>query len=292
MIGANNKDEAKQIIEALRLAINNAALGSVIRLHATKAIANYGNFPEQANDAIGTITGISKDPSWETRKSVAFTLGQIGGPVKTKVEPKMPLPTGARPPDVDPKSGPNQAAMKALLGMLNDQSAAVRLQVVESLTLLGPPAVSPENYSAVVTPYMTAIAERTKSEKDKCILIWLQMLTMRLDGNQFNDATMTKIVEYAKGPEIEPQLEALQSLSLLGEKSLSVGYPFAASLLKSSEPSVVVASAQYLATMGVAAKQALPDLEQAKSVSKDETLKTLLGNTIDILNGKKPAEKK
>jgi HEAT repeat protein len=290
MIGANNKDEAKLIIDALKLAINNSSIGGVIRLHATRSIANFGNYPEQANETIATLVNIAKDPSWETRKSVALALGQIGGPTRQKTEPKVA--TGQRPPDVDPKTGPNQAALKALLGMLGDSSATVRLQVVESMTLLGPPAVNPEQYSSIVTPYMNAIAERTKAEKDKSILIWLQMLTMRLDGNQFNDATMAKIVDYAKGPEIEAPIQAFSALSILGEKSLPVGLPFAQQMLKNPEPAVSVAAMQYIASLGTIAKQALPDLEQAKAATKDEWMKMVITNTIDVLNGKKPAQKK
>lgn len=290
MIGANTKEEAKLIIDALKMAINNSSIGGVIRLHATRAIASYGNYPEQANDTITTLVGIAKDPSWETRKSVAYALGQIGGPTRQKTESKAPM--GQRPPDVDPKTGPNQAALKGLLGMLNDNSATVRLQVVESMTLLGPPAVNPEQYSTVVTPYMNAIAERTKSEKDKSILIWLQMLSMRLDGNQFNDTTIAKIVDYGKGPEIEAQIQAFSALSILGEKSMPVGLPFAQQMLKNPEPTVSVAAMQYIASLGTVAKQALPDLEQAKNASKDEWMKIMLTNTIDVLNGKKPAQKK
>jgi HEAT repeat protein len=285
-IGANNKDEAKQIVDALKLAINNAALGGVVRLHASRAIAGLGNYPEQANEAIATLVNIAKDPSWETRKSIAYALGQIGGPTKPKVEVKVQ--PGQKLPDVDPKTGPNQAALKALLGMLGDSSATVRMQVVESLTLLGPPAVNPEQYSTVVTPYMAAIAERTKSEKDKSILIWLQMLTMRLDGNQFNETTMGKIVEHAKDADLEVQIQALSALGLLGEKSMPVGLPLARDLLRSPEIPVVVAAAQYIAGLGTIAKPALSDLEQAKTAAKEEWLKKGLESAIDVLNGKKP----
>jgi HEAT repeat protein len=286
-IGANNKDEAKQIIEALKIAINTGSLGGVIRLYSIRSIANYGIYAEQANDAIPTLVNITKDPSWEIRKSIAYALGQIGGPTKPKADVK-PVALGQRLPDVDPKTGPNPAAMKALLAMLSDPSATVRLEVIESLTLLGPPAVNPDQYSTIVTPYMTAIAERTKAEKDHSILIWLQMLTMRLDGNQFNDTTMMKIIEHAKAGDADTQIQALSALSILGEKSLVVGLPFAREMLRHQEPVMKLAASQYIGTLGTIAKQALPDLEEIKKDAKDEILKKSLEQSIEILSGKKP----
>ena len=180
VVGANNKDEAKIIIDALRIAIANAPPGGVVRLHATRAIGNYGMFPEQANDAIPTLRDIAKDLSWETRKTVAFALGRIGGPTKEKPKPDpKPLPFGSPPPIVDPKTGPENSALKALQGMLGDSSATVRIEVVESLVMLGPPAVSLDKYSAAISPYMTAIQDRMKIEKEKGVSIWLHILQMR-----------------------------------------------------------------------------------------------------------------
>jgi HEAT repeat protein len=286
-IGANTKEEAKQIVDALVLAINNASLGGVIRLHAARSLANYGHFPEQSNDAIPTLANIARDPSWETRKTVAYALGRVGGPTKDKPDPK-PLPPGVRPPPVDPKTGPNPAAMKALLGMLGDSSATVRLEVVEALVVLGPPAVNPEQYSAAVTPYMLAIGERTKAEKDKAVQVWLLMLAMRLDGTQFTDANIGKLVEMGRSAEADVTCQALAALSLLDERARPLAMPFARDMLKHAEPVVVGAAASYLGGAGAAAKPYLPDLEAAKAAAKDEMLKYAIGVTVDAINGRKP----
>lgn len=286
-IGANTKEEAKQIVDALALAINNASLGGVIRLHATRAIANYGHFPEQANDAIPTLANIAKDPCWETRKNVAYALGRVGGPTKDKPESK-PLPPGVRPPPVDPKTGPNPAAMKVLLGMLGDSSATVRIEVVQSLVILGPMAVNPDQYSAAVAPYMAAIGERTKAEKDKSVQVWLLMLAMRLDGYQFTDASIGKIVEFGRGPDGDVTCQALAALSVLDVKAQPIAMPFARDMLRHAEPVVVGAAAAYLGGAGTAAKPYLPDLELAKSGTKDEMLKYSISNAIDAINGRKP----
>lgn len=298
-IGANNKDEAKLIIDALMIAINNASVGGVIRLHAARAIANYGSFPEQADNAIPTLVNIARDPSWETRKSIAYALGRIGGPTRPKPEAK-PLPPGVLPPPVDPKTGPNPAALKALLAMLGDASATVRLEVVESMVALGPPAVSLEHYSATVTPYMSAILDRTKNEKDKSVLVWLHMLSMRLDGNLFNDATIGKIVDLGRGIDPDATCQALSSLSLLGEKAVPLALPFAREMLRHNESVVVAAAANYLGSAGsipglpvtIAAtvKASLPDLERAKTETKDDMLKQVITNAVDAINGKKPTD--
>jgi HEAT repeat protein len=296
-MGANNKEEAKMIIDALIIAINQGSVGGMVRLHATRAIANYGSFPEQADNAIPTLVNIAKDPSWETRKSIAYALGRIGGPTRKSPEAK-PLPPGALPPPVDPKTGPNPAALKALLAMLGDASATVRLEVVESMVSLGPPAVSIEQYSATVTPYMTAILDRTKNEKDKSVLVWLHMLSMRLDGNLFNDTTIGKIVELGRGNDPDATVQALSSLSLLSEKAVPQALPFAREMLRHSEPVVVAAAAGYIgsaagitglpATVTASVKATLPELERAKSETKDEMLKQVITSTVDAINGKKP----
>ena len=295
-VGANNKEEAKLIIDVLMIAINNASVGGVIRLHATRAIANYAHYPEQANDAISTLANIAKDPSWETRKSIAYALGRVGGPTRTAPETK-PLPPGVRPAPVDPKTGPNSAALKALLTMLGDSSATVRLEVVESMVALGPPAVSLEQYSATVTPYMMAILDRTKNEKDKSVLVWLHVLSMRLDGNLFNDATIGKIVDLGRGNDPDATCQALSSLSLLGEKAVPLALPFAREMLRHAEPVVVASAAGYLGSaasisgsVGATVKASLPDLERAKAETKDEMLKQVITIAVDAINGKKPID--
>ena len=296
-VGANNKDEAKIIIDALRIAIANASPGGIVRLHAARAIGNYGMYPEQANDAIFTLRDIAKDLSWETRKTVAFALGRIGGPTKDKPKPDPnPLPLGSPPPIVDPKTGPEISALKVLQGMLGDSSATVRLEVVESLVLLGPPAVSSDQYSATISPYMTAIQDRMKIEKEKGVTIWLHVLQMRYDGNSFNEQTMNKIVEMGRSAEAESTVQALTALSLLGEKAHVPAIPFARDMLAHTEPYVVATAANYLAGTGIASKVALPQLEAVKKVkenekkeSRDEMLIAALARAIDSAKGIVPA---
>ena len=286
-IGANNKEEAKVIVDALKIAINNGANGGVIRLHASRAIGNFGMYPEQANDAISTLSNIVKDPSWETRKSVAYALGRIGGATKPKPDPK-PLPPGVPPPPVDPKTGPDPLVIKILQGMLGDSSATVRLEVVESLVLLGPPAVSLDKYSTMVTPIMNSILDRTKNEKDKSVLVWLHMLVMRYDGNAFNDQTIGKVVDIGRGNEPDATIQSLTALSLLGEKAHNQAIPFARDMLRHAEPLVIAAAANYLGGTKSAAKIVIPQMEAAKAGTKDEMLKYILTTAIDLANGKAP----
>ncbi|MFO0934888.1 MAG: HEAT repeat domain-containing protein [Gemmataceae bacterium] len=298
MVGANSKEEARVIIEALRISILNSPPGGIVRLHATRAIAYYGgNFPDQANDAIGTLRDIAKDISWETRKTVAFALGRIGGPTKekpkeTKTESRPILP-GTPPPPVDPKTGPEPSAIKILISMMNDSSAMVRLEAVQSLVMLGPPAVSLDKYSLVIQPYMTALQDRMKQEKDKGVQIWLVMLLMRYDGNSFNEKNMQKIVELGRSAEPEATIQALTALSLLDKDGHVPAIPFARDMLTHSEPLVIAMAANYLAGTKTAGKVALPELEVAKKKAettlKDETLKAVINNAIDAINGKAPA---
>lgn len=289
-IGATNKEEAKLIIDAMKIAINTSSVGGVIRLHASRTIGHYGaSFTDQANDAIPTLTNIVKDPSWETRKSIAYSLGRIGGPTKNKPEPAKPGSPLLPPQPVDPKTGPDHNVLKTLQGMLNDSSATVRLEAAEALVLLGPPAVNPEQYSTTVTPMMVTILDRMKVEKDKGVLIWLNMVIMRLDGNSFNDQTITKIVDLGRAPETDPAIQGLTALSLLGEKAIPHAVPFARDMLRHPEGVVIAAAASYFRGIGLAAKPSLPQLEAAKAEAKDEMLKQIIMQAIQSANGTLPA---
>jgi HEAT repeat protein len=282
-IGARTRDEAKPIIDALKLAINNTGPGSIVRLHATRAIANYGLL---ANDATGTLLGIAKDTSWETRRAVAAALGRCGQ-VQT---PGAPNPKGTDPKpkaaDMD-KWSPNEKVLSTLRTMMGeDISAQVRLEAVQSLVILGPPEVPAEQYAEKVTPFYNAVNARLKNEKDKGVLVWLIMLQMRLNGADLNDDNVKKVAGYLADVSPSVKVHALTALALLGDKARPALNAIA-SLLLDPEDFVKVQTILTIAALGDTARPLVIDLTKLISDTKDEALKKLAQEAITVLNSPK-----
>jgi HEAT repeat protein len=279
-IGARTRDEAKPIVDALKLAISNAGIGSVVRLHATKALMNYGIL---ANEAIGTLIGIARDSSWETRRAVAMGLGRIGQ-VPTPGAPK-PKGTDLKPKEAEmDRWSPSDNAVKTLKTMMGeDGSAQVRIEAVQSLVLLGPPDVPPEQYVAAVTPLYDAVTTRLKNEKDKGVVVWLYMLQMRLNGSDLTDETIKKVAGLINDPSVAVRVHALTALGLLGDKA-KPALPAITNALGSSDGIVVAAAITSLAALGDTARPALPDLQKLKD-SKDEILKALATEAVTVVSG-------
>lgn len=266
VIGAENAEQAKRISNALALALARTAPGAPSRLNLVRALATYG---PDASSALPEVLSIITDPAWETRRAAAFALGRLG------------LPS-------DAKSGPNARAMQALVNtLLKDDSAAVRLEAVQSLILLGPPAYKdPSEYPALIKPYLTPVMDRQKVEKDKAVQIWLQVLVMRYDGTQLTDQNILKLAESISSTDPAARYHALTALGMLGPQA-KPAVPQIAAALAFDEPDLVIAALATLATLGEHANQALPELHRFKGLVKDEGLKQVVDETIDVVSGKK-----
>jgi HEAT repeat protein len=169
--------------------------------------------------------------------------------------------------------------------MADDASATVRLEAVQSLVLLGPPAATVADYAAAVGPTILAVQDRQKVEKDKSVQIWLIMLLMRLDGNELNPTNVGKISALINAPEPTVRAHALSALGLLGEKARPA-IPAMIDALKMPEPVCVAAAISALSALGENARTAITELEKIKA-GKDETLKKMAEDAIDVISGKK-----
>jgi HEAT repeat protein len=265
-IGAKNPEEAREIAKSLALALSNSSLGGPSRLRLVQALANYG---PDASDALPAVLSTVSDPSWETRRAVAFSLGRLAFAT-------------------DPKKGPSANALKALSGnLLKDDSVAVRLESVQSLVMLGPPGFrDPTEYAKVIKPYLDNVLARQKAEKDKAVLIWLQVLVMRYDGTQLNDANVGKLADYLQQTEPSVRYHALSALAMLGDKAQPV-VPRIAVGLGYQEPEMVLATIGTLASLGEIARAALPELERLKANTKEEALKRAATEAVEIISGRK-----
>jgi HEAT repeat protein len=283
-IGARTREEAKPIVDALKLTISNSGPGSVVRVHAARSLANYGIL---ANDAIGTLIGIAKDSaSWETRRTVAMALGRVGQVHTPGAPPVKGTDTKPKEAEMD-RWSPSETVLKTLKVMMGDDTCAqVRLEAVQSFVLLGPPEVPAEVYVEKVTPYYDAVLARFKNEKDKSVLIWLTMLQMRLNGVDLNDDNVRKISAYLADPSVNVRIHALSALGLLGEKARPA-LTAIAKALDAPEGIVVAQAITTLAALGDNSKPFLPDLTKVRTETKDEALKELAGSAIDVITGKR-----
>jgi HEAT repeat protein len=274
-IGAENAKEAEKIAKALALALANSGPGGPTRLHLVRALANYG---DDAAAAITEVLSVITDPSYETRRAAAFALGRLAF---NAPDPK------------DPKKGPDLRALKGLANtMLKDSSAVVRLEAVQSMILLGPPAYKPDNpadYVAAIKPFLDPVLVQQKVEDDKGVQIWLQVLVMRYDGSQLTDLNIAKISGAINSPDPGARFHALTALAMLGEKA-KPAVPVMAAALRFDEPELVLAAVEALKALGEHARQALPELERLKAqreAAKDELGKMVTQEAIDVISGKK-----
>ncbi|MBP3958055.1 HEAT repeat domain-containing protein [Gemmata sp. G18] len=97
--------------------VDTGITGGSSRYQAVLTITMFG---PKAYDTITKLTGVAmSDVSYETRRAIASALGRVGFSETT---------------------GPNMKALTALADVLaKDVSASVRMEALQSLTLLGPP---------------------------------------------------------------------------------------------------------------------------------------------------------
>ncbi len=261
MLGLDEKD-LKDAIITLANAVDQGVPGSQTRLAAVQTLAAFG---PQAEIAVTQLTGVvCNDPAYVTRQAVANALGRIG---------------------LNETHGPNIRALQRLAGTLaSDPAAAVRLEALQSLVLLGPPWLGPRpkgnappNFdwksAAVVADRMRErLNPKGKSyETDPQLEIWCRVVLMRFDPKEVSDAHLDAIAKHLSAGEPGPRIQALQALSLFGEQAAGGKRldAVAALLPPDSLPSVqdlnpleFQLTLGCLVSMGKAAQGVLPALEK------------------------------
>lgn len=268
LIGAENDAEAKEIADALSIAISTSGPGAPSRLYAARSLGGYG---PRAASAVRTLAGIAADPSWETRATVAQALAQVGQP------------------DRDKEKGPSQEALDALTKRLREEkSAVVRQEVIDGLILLGPPKFKDAaEYVKVIRPHLDAVLDRQKVEKDKTALVWLQFLHMAYDGSQVNEKNVEKLGKVVSDPDPAPRVAALRALAMLGPDA-KPALSMMEEALKDPEPEMVAQAVTALAALEKTASSSLPALEKLQKEHKDQQIQKMAGAAIDMIKGKKP----
>ncbi|MCS7272209.1 MAG: HEAT repeat domain-containing protein, partial [Gemmataceae bacterium] len=210
MLGLDERD-IKDAITILANAVDQGVPGSQTRLAAVQTLAAFG---PKAESAVAALTGVvCQDPAYVTRQAVAHALGRVGG---------------------NETYGPNVRALNRLAGTLaSDVAAAVRLEALQSLVLLGPPWTGPRKDAKSPPPIdwkqAAYVAERMRErlqtpkgkggEIDPQIEIWVRVVLMRFDPKEIGDTHLNAIARHLSSSELGPRLQALQALSLFAEQA-------------------------------------------------------------------------
>jgi hypothetical protein len=219
-----------------------------------------------------------------TRQAVANGLGRLGAPVYD--DPPRKDPAGR----MVPRKPASEVAAKTLRVMVvNDPSAAVRLEAVFALIAIGPPnAATAAEYAKAVAPGLEAMNAAIKKEKDGSVAVWLYVARSMYDEATFPD-TLKKIGSSVQDPAVVVRAQALTAAQMLGTRASTL-IPQVRDCLNYDEPELLAAAIPALASVAAKDPQAaVPDLEKFKAKTKNDELKRMADEAIAVLSGKKKA---
>ena len=299
-LGFADEADTREAIRLLYMTSDQAASGGSTRLHAIQTLTSFGPKAEAAISYL--VGGPAADKAYETRRSVAMALGKIG---------------------YHEMNGPNHKAMNCLVNNLaHDPSAAVRMESVQSIILLGPvyiprtkgpllkdikdPNDAPVVDEKMVATFVASLKKRLTTapkiagerpsqtglvERDPQVEIYLRLALMRLDPKECNDENLNAIVRYIGSTQTGVRMHALIVLGMIGEfggKKIDE----VVKVLNDPNPDIVLAAATALASMGWYARPAIPALEKLKERGENKQQKewwaTRADQAIKIIKDAKP----
>lgn len=244
-----------------------------IRIAAAKACARIG-FP--AAGAIEHLIGpyyLRNELSYEARKAAAEALGMVAQP-----DPK------------DPTRGPDRRAIIALMGALSDPSLSVRIEAAQSLMYLGPP-VAPED----LAKEKEILTKRIVAEPDIVLAMWLRVCLMRLDPVLVTNKNLDPIAANLRNKKHFVRMNAAEALGIMGPAAKTKAGDLREGLLygKSKEPEEMEFLAKCLQAIGYLGREAsfLKAEVQVLANHENETIRMIVKDTIDRLEGKNPEKK-
>jgi HEAT repeat protein len=261
LIQFDNDADQKEAVRLLSLVVDGSPPGSGVRLAAVQALFLFGH--KGGEHAIANLTGVAlSDPSYETRRNIAATLGRIG---------------------FNDLGGPNLNALTKLADVLaKDPSAAVRMEALKSLLALGPPWAGVKKTAADPLPPIDLkvagnIARFLKArvgdpaakppvhglEKDRNVEVWARLVLMQFDSDEANEENLNELAHFLSGSDVGVKAQALQALALLGEAAGKKVKDVVRVLEDKDAPvPLTLASVNALGAMGAGAKPALPSLKK------------------------------
>lgn len=265
-IAFDSEADNKEAVRYLAGVVDTGVSGGSSRYQAVQTLSMFG---PKAEAAITALTGNAmKDDAYETRRVIASALGRAG---------------------LNETTGPNMKALTALADhFAKDVSAAVRMEAMQALMLLGPPwaeikkpgdkanpPIKTES-AAVIIKYMKARVGDPKLklvglEKDKQVEIWARLVLMRFDPKEINEDNLDAFARHLTQPDIGVRIQALQAIAFMGETGARKLDAVTNLLWDKEQPlQLTVATVQVLEAMGGGAKPALPKMRQfVDDVRKD-----------------------
>jgi hypothetical protein len=268
LIGFVEEADIKEAVRILSVAIDQGARGGQTRYQAVLALSVFGHKAEQS---VGALTGQAVgDSAYETRRAIAHTLGRVA---------------------FHEHRGPSLKALNTLTTTLaNDPSAAVRMEAMQSVVMLGPPFQprpetapllkdvkdpkdAPKANDEAVKGLVAAVRKRLAPgkggktvETEKSVEIWNRLALMRLDPKEVNDENLNGIARFLAKTETDygAKLQALTAFTLMGEVAAKKINDVLRAL-DDRHPVIVEAALKALAAMGPEAKGAIPAIEQLKT---------------------------
>jgi HEAT repeat protein len=259
MIQFEHADDLKEALRLLAEIVDTNLPSSMTRMNAIQALALFG---PKGEPAVTKLTGVAMtDPAFETRRSIAAALGQVG---------------------YSELGGPNLRALTALATLTRDPSAAVRMAALQSLLRLGPPWDGVKKAAKDPTPPVDAKAagdilklikarvgdSKAKPpvhglEKDKHVEIWARLVLIQFDPRELNDDNLDALAQHLSGAAPDVKAQALHALGVLGEAAGAKVKDVVRVMEDKDAPyPLTLASIQTLGHMGAGAKPALPSLKK------------------------------
>lgn len=306
-VGLEKDADIKEAVRILALVAENGASGGGARLHAIQTLSVFGS---KAEGAIGYLIGPPiLDKAYETRRTVAFTLGRISH---------------------NEHSGPSLRTLDTLFKLAADHSAPVRMEAYQSLVILGPPLLPrpasappikdaklpqdlPKTDDKMAAGYVAIIKKRLAPapppakgaespsptglvERDKQVEIMARFVMMRYEAKEVSDENLAAVAKYANDKETGVRLQALNVLGLMNQAGAKK-IDDVVRALTSEDAEVVVAALTTLVHFGPAGKPAIPAVERLRTrgTTKEEKeyWQKLVDQVVKLMkDSDKPPEKK
>jgi HEAT repeat protein len=244
------------------------------KYEAVAAVAAMGPYIRKAKPGVREmLSSLARDQSsWHMRRAATAALGSIGQGLPSDEDPEK-------------RNAPEMGAVTTLLEVLRiDNCAAVRREAVNALIGVGPVAATQQK------AWRTTLDGVVSKEKDKSIVLWARVCIIRNspDGLKGNEHHLDAIAKVLQAPEAAGRLEACQALGVLGED----GQGKLDDLIKiinngGEEPIVVAAAIMAVAAMPDKSAVTVPILQQVMANHKNEDVKKVAKEAVDILSGNK-----
>jgi HEAT repeat protein len=232
-IAPSAPEYAREVVGALISELDNPQ--GIIRYQAAMALGNLGI---HARSAVPKLRNHVNDrQSWEIRKAMCFALGQVGR---------------------DESYAADLTALRALVDAVDDYSKEVRMEALQGLINLGPPA------SGDVSQLKNLLERRLKVDKDPAAVIWVRVALMRIDEKAVNETNLTTIAKQMKNGDLDIRTQAARALGYIGLAAKSK-VPELIDALQDPEPLMIAQVCWSLDRMGAEAEKALPSLETLQS---------------------------